>query len=173
MAQQAAIRIEAAGKGALGPALATKGRILALIDNDDQWHPAIDRLIETLAGSARTEVLLLNVQPKPNEMQTRGLFKEAISARLRERGQEMLAPAERLLHAAGIPFASRVKLADGAEEIVRCAHEGGCSSIVVAMPRLSGLRRTWVRTTGLAGSMASQLAELADMPVLVVHPEDH
>lgn len=146
-------------------------RVLAVIDNDDQWHPAIDHLAARARAIGVSGVVLVNLQPRPNEIRTRGIFREKVRAHLLERGQEMLEAPARTLQAAGIETKTRVELADDAETIIRCAHEEGCSSIVVAAPSAGALRRAWVRTTGLTGSTASQLAELADVPVLVLHPE--
>lgn len=173
MVQQADLRTEPATSRLAGIAPGLAPRVLAVIDNDDHWRPIVDRLLAAAVGSSAA-VVLLNVQPKPNEMQTRGLFKEAIRTRLLERGEEMLAHAKHALSEAGIFCKTRVELADNdADAIVRIAHEEDCGSIIVATPPLSALRRTWTRTTGWSsGSTASQLAELADLPVLVVHPGD-
>lgn len=153
----------------LAPAVGT--RVLAVIDNDDQWHPAVDQLAARATAIGVSGVVLVNLQPRPNEIRTRGIFREKVQAHLFERGREMLAAPARILQAAGIETKTRVELADDAETIIRCAHEEGCSSIIVAAPPVGALRRALVKATGLAGSTASQLAEVADVPVLVVHPE--
>lgn len=172
MAQPAEMHGAAAAATAQMWLPATGTRVLAVIDNDDHWHPAIDQLTAYATTHGLAGVVLVNLQPQPNEIRTRGIFREKVRALLIERGWEKLAAPLRSLQAAGIEPKTRVELADDAETIVRCAREEGCSSIVIAAPPLGPLRRAWVRTTGLAGSTASQLAELADVPVLVVHPED-
>lgn len=139
------------------------------MEDADPDHPLIRTLVTDLAGQLTAGVVLLNVQPEPDEVRTRAIFKDKTRALLLERGNKVLAPARQALATAGIMHASHVLICDDVEEIVRHAHQESCSLIVVAAGPQGEWRRHWLGITGQTSkSIASRLADVADIPLLVI-----
>lgn len=144
-------------------------RLLVLV-REEQTIDAVERELQACNSADRPHVVLLSVQPKPVEWQTRGLFREAIKSHLVERGYRACRPVEERLMAAGISYHTRVELGEECAEIVRCAEEERCDRILLEADCLGWARRCLLRATGwVAGSIAGRLIHSSNLPVTVVH----
>jgi nucleotide-binding universal stress UspA family protein len=147
-------------------------KVLAVIDGSARSADVLDYLVETNEHS-KQEVVLLNVQPQPEDWRLRGYgsFKrDEIRDRLiNDRGLPVVTSAASRLERAGIAHKERVEIGDPAETIERCAREEGCDEIVVAEQRSGSLRSWLAKQAGIAiGSLLCQLLEVTDRPLIVV-----
>jgi nucleotide-binding universal stress UspA family protein len=118
-------------------------------------------------------VVLLNVQPEPQDWRLRGygwFHREAIRDRLMNNlGARVIASAARHLDSAEIAHKDRIELGEPAETILRCATEENCDVIILAERRLGRIRRWLVRGARVSiGSVAHLIVHVAPVPVLVV-----
>jgi nucleotide-binding universal stress UspA family protein len=100
-----------------------------------------------------------------------GSFKnQAIHDRLiNDLGRPVVSSAGRRLDQAGILHKERIELGDATKTILRVAQEERCDLILLGEARPGAVRRWLAKATGVAlGSIASQVVQLADMPVVVV-----
>lgn len=147
-------------------------RILAPVDGSASTGLVTKYLIDLQRSYGIIEVVLLNVQPKPQEWRTRGygwFHREEIEDRLiNDLGQRIVRSAGRQLDGAGIPHKERVEIGEPVETIVRYARQENCDLIVLAESAPGAIRRWLLRTAGISmGSAASILVHLAPIPVLV------
>lgn len=144
-------------------------RVLAAVDGTERASSIADYIVDWLPDPQRTQVLVLNAQPKPLEWQTRGLARTAIMDRLAELGNRATAHVVKRLEQAHIPASRRVELGHPDDIIIRCAREEGCNLIIVGTAPLGSVARALARGTGITwGSVASRVARLATVPVVVV-----
>jgi nucleotide-binding universal stress UspA family protein len=147
-------------------------RILAAVDGSQSTSFVLKRLVELNESGAAIDVVLLNVQPRPQEWRLRGYQsfkrKEIEDRLINDLGCKVVASAARQLDAVGISHRHRIELGNPAEVIVRCARDEGCDMIMLAEP-LPGTVRRWLMTTlRLAmGSTVGVVVHLSPMPVLV------
>lgn len=115
-------------------------------------------------------VLVLNVQPKPVQWQTRGMFREAIKSHLLERGHLACSQIETNLKRIGISFETRVELGSESDVVLQCASKERCTGILLRADRLNWGQRLLLNITGCAaGSVAGRLIHSSNVPVTVVH----
>jgi nucleotide-binding universal stress UspA family protein len=148
-------------------------KVLAVIDGSERTGRVLDYLGGPALRGAKLETVLLNVQPKPEDGRLRGYgsFKrEVILDRLvNDLGRRVVSSAGRRLDQAGILHKERIELGDAAKTALRVAQEERCDLILVAEAHPGVVRRWLSQATGVSvGSIASQLVQLADMPVVVV-----
>jgi len=152
---------------------ARKRRVLACVDGTERTNHVVDYLVKLTHGGPLIEVVLLNVQPQPEDWRLRGYetFKrDEIRDRLiNDLGMPVVSSAGRRLEQYGIPYATRVELGDLAEVAVRCAREERCEMVIAAEPRIGGIRQ-WIAVAAalLAGSLAARLIRIAETPVVIV-----
>jgi nucleotide-binding universal stress UspA family protein len=147
-------------------------KVLAAVDGSQSSSFVLKRLIELSESRAAIDVVLLNVQPRPQEWRLRGYQsfkrKEIEDRLINDLGRKVVASAARQLDAVGIPHRLKIELGDPVEVIVRCARDEGCDLIVLAEPSPSTVRCWLMVALGLTfGSIASVVVHLAPMPVLV------
>lgn len=152
--------------------LPRRRKVLAVVDGSARTADVIEFLVAQVGDTAQ-EVVVLNVQPLPEDWRMRGYetFKrDEIRDRLvNDRGRPVVASVAGALDRAGIAHKERVEIGDTAETIERCAREEGCEQIVIAEPRSGVLRRWLALQAGVTvGSVVPQLLELTDLPVVVV-----
>ncbi|MBI4274149.1 MAG: universal stress protein [Rhizobiales bacterium] len=102
---------------------------------------------------------------------SRGSFKhDEIHDRLvDDLGKPIITSVGRTLDQGGIAHKDRIELGEPVQTIIRCANEERCNLIVVSEPRAGVIRRWLARTAGLSfGSVASNVVQLAEVPVIVV-----
>lgn len=147
-------------------------RILAALDGSECTGLVMKYLIDLQRSRGTIEVVLLNVQPKPQEWRTRGygwFHRQEIEDRLvNDLGARIVRSAGRQLDGAGIPHKDRIEIGETVDKIVQCAREEECGLIVLAEPEPGALRRWLLSAFKLsAGSVASVIVHLAPVPVLV------
>ena len=147
-------------------------KVLAAVDGSQSTSFVLKRLIELNESRVAIDVVLLNVQPRPQEWRLRGyqsfMRKEVEDRLINDLGGKVVASAARQMDVVGIRYRHRIELGDPAEVIVRCARDEGCDLIVLAEPTPSTVRRWLMVALGLAfGSVASVVVHLAPVPVLV------
>jgi nucleotide-binding universal stress UspA family protein len=160
----------AAPKKAAAKAAAVK--ILAIVDGSASTGRVLKYLLELPGNRQAIEVILLNIQPKPQEWRTRGygwFQREAIRDRLiNDLGKRVVASAAQRLDSAGIANHAYIEIGEAADTILRRAGDENCDLIVMAEPPPGLLRRWLMQQSGIAiGSVASVLIHLAPVPVVV------
>ena len=148
-------------------------KILAVVDGSERTGHVVKYLLELSANRGRIEVILLNVQPKPQDWRLRGygwFQRDAIHDRLiNDLGKRVIASAARHLDGGGVAHKDRIELGEAGETILRCAHEEDCGLIVLGEPRPGAIRSWLMRTLKFAiGSLGSFVIQLARVPVVVV-----
>lgn len=146
-------------------------KILAVVDGSHA-SSAVLRQVHELNRRGKVDVLLLNVQPMPQDWRLRGYetFKrdEVEDRLISDLGGKVIESVGRQLDAAGIPHRHRIELGDSAETVLRCAREENCDVIVMAEAPPRSLRRWLMRTySTVIGSAASVVAQLSPIPVVV------
>jgi nucleotide-binding universal stress UspA family protein len=147
-------------------------KILAVVDGAEHTGRVMKYLLGLCASLSLVDVVLLNIQPEPQDWRMRGYgwFKrEEIHDRLiNDLGKRIVTSAGRQLDGAGIPHRDRIELGDPTDTIVRCAREEGCDLIVLAEPEPGRLRRWLMRMSGLTiHSVASVVIHFTSAPVVI------
>ena len=150
-------------------AVASPERVLALIETEADAAAIVEHLLQCDPRGDGAAIVLLNTQPKPDPIATRGLFKHEIRSRLEMVGRQLLASAADALTRVGFACETRVEFVDDESDVLAIAHEMGSSRIIVATSPLGAAGKLWLRMTGCTGAgAASRLAALSDLPVVVL-----
>lgn len=139
-------------------------KILIPVDGSAAANRAVEHVIAGLSGLKEApQVFLLNVQWKLASGNVK-LFinQDTINDYYREQGMAALADARSRLDAAGIAYSYHISIGTPAEAIVQYAQEQNADQIVMTAHGQNTL------TEMLLGSVASKVANLAKMPVLLV-----
>lgn len=160
------------GKQAKKAASPTR-KILAAVDGSERTNRIVEYLMTLARSGEAVEVIVLNIQPKPADGRLRGYgsFKrdEVVDRLINELGSPVVASVGRMLDRAGLAHKERIELGEPVQTIIRCAKEEGCNVIVVGEPRPGAVRRWLAEKLGLVfGSVAAELVQLAETPVLIV-----
>jgi nucleotide-binding universal stress UspA family protein len=148
-------------------------KVLAAVDGSERTGRVLKYLLDLRASDGPFEVVLLNIQPKPQDWRLHGygwFQREAIHDRLvNELGGRVVASASRHLDTAGIAHTARIELGDPAEIIARCAQEENCDLVLVPEPAPGFVRRWLLTSAGLSfRSVAGTTVQLVRAPVLAV-----
>jgi len=139
-------------------------KILIPIDGSAAANRAVDHVIASLAGLKEApQVCLLNVQWKLASGNVK-LFinQDTINDYYREQGMSALAEARAKLDAAGLAYSYHISIGTPAEAIVQYAQEQQVDQIVISAHGQGTL------SDMLLGSVATKVAHLAKMPILLV-----
>lgn len=147
-------------------------RVLALVDGTERANDVVEFLL-TLANRSVVEVVLLNVQPEPEDWRLRGYgsFKrnEIRDRLMNDRGRPVVNAAGRKLEKAGITFRPEIRIGDPAAEAARLAKKERCDLIVTGEPKNSAFADWLSRAAGISfRSETSRVVQLADAPVVIV-----
>ena len=138
-------------------------KILVPVDGSDDSLQAVREAIRQAQPSNQVEIHVLNVQPRIFSEETLNFMPvEKIDTYYFERGSKALAPAEKLLLEASLPFVSHRVVGPVADTILEKQRELGCDSIVMSTQghgRMVG---------ALLGSISSKVLHLAEVPVTLV-----
>ncbi len=139
-------------------------KILIPIDGSEAANRAVDHVIASVAWLKEApQVSLLNVQWKLATGNVK-LFinQDTINDYYREQGMAALAAARAKLDAAGLAYSYHISVGTPAEAVVQYAQEQQVDQIVISAHGQNTLSDL------LLGSVASKVAHLAPMPVLLV-----
>jgi nucleotide-binding universal stress UspA family protein len=139
-------------------------KILIPIDGSEAANRAVDHVIASVALLKEApQVSLLNVQWKLATGNVK-LFinQDTINDYYREQGMAALAAARAKLDAAGLAYSYHISVGTPAEAVVQYAREQQVDQIVISAHGQNTLSDL------LLGSVASKVAHLAPMPVLLV-----
>jgi nucleotide-binding universal stress UspA family protein len=137
-------------------------KILLPVDGSRSAKSAIDYAVSSQCAKRR-EIHLLNVQTAvtPNSVVLFPTVEMMAKAR-QSAGEEVLRPVRAMLEAHGIGYTAQVVLGDVAENIVRCAAERGCSSILMGTRGMSAMGNL------MFGSVAARVVSRAEIPVTLI-----
>ena len=139
-------------------------KVLIPIDGSAAATHAVDHVIASVAALKKApQVFLLNVQWKLATGNVK-LFinQDTINDYYREQGMAALADARAKLDAAGLAYSYHISVGTPAEAIVQYAQEQGVDQIAISAHGQNTLSDL------LLGSVASKVAHLAKVPVLLV-----
>lgn len=162
-----------AEQGKLPPKQTMVLRVLAAVDGSEGSGRVLKHLLDLQRRLGTLEVVVLNIQPKPQEWRLRGygwFQREAILDRLiNDLGKRAVASAARQLDGAGIAHKDRIELGEPYEIIARCAQEETCDLVVLAESRPGAFRMWLMRNSGLiTGSIVSIVVQRSRIPVVLV-----
>jgi nucleotide-binding universal stress UspA family protein len=142
-------------------------KILLPVDGSAMALAAVQHALGLVRQGLQASFVLVNVQEPASLYEVvRVHDAEAIAELRRAAGADLLAPAEALLDAAGLPYESEVAGGDPHHAVVELAESYGCAAIVMAARGLgeSGL--------GALGSVTLAVLEHSSLPVTVVRPAE-
>ena len=146
-------------------------KVLAVVDGTQGTNAVLNQLCDLHECGAALDVVLLNVQPKPQDWRLRGyhLFKrEEVEDRLiNELGGRVIAVASQRLDAAGIPHRNMIELGETAETVTRLAREEGCDLIMVGQPPPGALWRWLTAKAGVIAGSGAAVAQASLVSVLL------
>ncbi len=140
-------------------------RILIATDGSPSAAQALRQamtLRSQLRDGAQTELHLVNVQRPVSGNVSTFVATGSIEDYYKERAEQAMADAHKLLTDAGVPFQEHRRVGSPGESIAAVAAEVGCDLITM------GSRGLGTHTGGLLGSVTSATLEHAGVPVLVV-----
>ena len=123
---------------------------------------AVRHAVDALRRGDAQLVHLLNVQPPFSAYVARHVGRELRADFHRERADEALAEARRMLEAAGVPYRVHTEIGDKARCIADAARQLRCDRIVIGTARKSALVRA------VENSLTSRLLERCSVPVEVI-----
>jgi nucleotide-binding universal stress UspA family protein len=138
--------------------------VLIAVDGSASANRAVEHVVASVAWLKEApQIHLLNVQWKLASGNVK-LFinQDTINDYYREQGMAALAEARSRLDAAGLAYSYHIAIGTPAEAIVQAAQEQQVDQIVMSAHGQGSL------TTLLLGSVASKVAHLAPVPVLLV-----
>ena len=146
-------------------------KVLAAVDGSERTGRVLEFLLSMAA--LPITVVVLNVQPAPEDWRLRGYlsFKadEVFDRLVHDLGEPIVKGVGRRLADARIAHSEIVKLGAFTESVLACQREEGCDLIVVSARRANPLQLFLLRALGVSvRSPASELVQLADVPVVVV-----
>lgn len=144
-------------------------KMLLAVDGSAHALAAVRRALHLAAGRPEVGFVLVNVQ-EPASLYEVVVAHDAerIAEVKRGAGADLLAPAEALLDAAGVPYESEVAAGRPEHRIVELAESYGCDLIVLGA---LGEGAAPDATDGL-GSVARSVLEAAAPAVLVARPTE-
>ena len=149
-----------------------KQKVLAVVDGSERTGRVLEHLLKLAANGLQMNVVVLNVQPAPEDWRLRGYisFKadEIWDRLVNDLGTPVVKGVARRLADAGIAHSEVVELGSFTESILKCQAEADCDWIVVSDRHPYALRRLALRLFGMSLSEACELAQLAKVPVVIV-----
>lgn len=139
-------------------------KVLIPVDGSAPGNRAVEHVIASVAWlKVPPQIHLLNVQWKLATGNVK-LFisQDTINDYYREQGMAALAGARAMLDGAGLPYDYHIAIGTPAEAIVQAAQEQQVDQIVISAHGQGTLSEV------LLGSVASKVAHLAPLPVLLV-----
>jgi nucleotide-binding universal stress UspA family protein len=137
--------------------------MLVAYDGSEHAESAVRHALDMARRVGTARIVLLNVQPPVMSGEVSSLLttEEVVDQHIAA-GNEILAPALRLVQQAGVPCEAKVALGRPADVIVEHARNSACDAIVVGASSHGRVHSL------VLGSVASNVAHTAPVPVTVV-----
>ncbi len=148
-------------------------KVLAVIDGSERTGRVVEYALNLAQIGRASDVVLLGIvaQPPDGRLRGYGSFKrDEIHAQLKDAmGRRAVGAAARRFDRADIAHKDRVEVGDPVETILRVAGEEDADVILIADAPAGVVQRWLPKTVGLSvATTTSQVAQLAEMPVVVV-----
>ena len=137
--------------------------MLVAYDGSEHAESAVRYALDMARRLGEARIVLVNVQPPAMSGEVSNLLtaEEVVAQHLAE-GRELLAAARALVDQAGVACESEIAIGRPAEAIVEYAHKRECDAIVVGASSHGRVHSL------VLGSVASKVAHMANVPVIVV-----
>lgn len=136
--------------------------ILLPVDGSLSAQVAVRRAIQCHRAHPDVALVLLNVQPMLARHVTRFVSRKNCDEFLEQRAQSALAPARKLLDAAGVPYRTVLAYGERAAVIADIAKQCNCQRILMGTARKNSLSRL------IENSVTARLLERAPVPLEIV-----
>jgi nucleotide-binding universal stress UspA family protein len=136
--------------------------ILVPCDGSGNSLLGVQHAVSEYREGTAVRIHLLNVQPTMPSHIAHHVGREVLVDFQRERADEALAPARRVLDAAGVPYSVHVATGARAECIAEAATRLACDRIVMGTARKSALLRA------VENSLTDKLIECTHVPVELI-----
>jgi len=141
-------------------------KILLPVDGSPLSMEAVHHVIRLARDGLRASIVLVNVQEPSSLYEVMVLHDaDALQRMAREAGEDLIAPAERLLTEAGIEHDSEVVTGDPAHALIDVAERYQCNAIIL------GAHGEGESSSAL-GSVAQSVLRHSPVAVMVVRPVD-
>ena len=142
-------------------------KILLAVDGSESSIHATQKLVESAGWYKEPlEVELVTVHlPLPHVGGFAGsvVSHDMVEKYYSEEGGKALAPARKLLEAAGVPHASHILVGEIAPGIVAHSQKAGCQMIYMGTRGMSAMSNL------MLGSVATKVLHLCTVPVVLIH----
>lgn len=137
-------------------------KILLPVDGSENALEAVRHALRLASGGLRASFVLANVQEPASLYEVVVAHNAEVIEQVSEAAAEhSLAPAQALLHAAGLTFETEVGHGDPGHQIVDIAERCGCDLIILGARGMEPLE-------GALGSAADSVLRHASVPVMIV-----
>ncbi len=138
-------------------------KILLPIDGSDGALGAVRYALGLVQGGLRASFVLANVQEPASLYEVVVAHDAAVIEQVSEAAAvHSLAPAQALLHSAGVAFETEIGRGDPGHLLIDIAERCGCELVII------GARGQDVAESGALGSVANSVLQHAGVPVMVV-----
>jgi len=139
-------------------------KVMLPVDGSPNALRAVNYVIQLARTGSRVTVHLAHAHEEPLLYGELGIFvsKEQIAELQEKHSEAVLAPAEKLLRDAKVPFVKEILVGPIAERIAARAEELGCHAIVMGTRGMGSIGNL------LMGSVSTKVVHLATMPVTLV-----
>ena len=134
------------------------------VDGSDTALQAVRQGIALVQGGLNAQLALLHVQEPATFLELATNDSDLIAGAALEAGKDLLASAEALAQAAGVPFTSEIALGEPATELLDLAESFIASMLIIGARGVGALQRA------LMGSVSQAVLNRANLPVLIVKP---
>ena len=137
--------------------------MLVAYDGSEHAQSAVRYALDMARRLGDAAIALVNVQPPPMSGEVSNLISaEDVLEQHLAAGLEVLAPAQEAVEEAGVACTTEIAIGRPAEAIVEYARKCGCDAIVMGASSHGRVRSL------VLGSVASKVAHIAEVPVVVV-----
>jgi len=136
------------------------------VDGSETALQAVRQGIALVRGGLNARLALLHVQEPATLLELATQDSDLIAGAAMDAGEDLLAAAEALVQAAQVPFTSEIALGEPATVLLDLAESLNATMLIIGARGLGTLRRA------LMGSVSQAVLNRANLPVLIVKPEE-
>jgi nucleotide-binding universal stress UspA family protein len=139
-------------------------KVMLPFDGSQNALRAVKHVIQFAQAGSKVSVQLVHAHEEPLLYGELGIFvsKEQLAELQKKHSEGLLAPAEKLLRDAKVPFEKEILVGSIAERITTRAKELGCHAIVMGTRGMGSIGNL------LMGSISTKVVHLASVPVTLV-----